>query len=206
MSVKSYFHTLIYSEKLGSPQSLKRFNKELLKEAYQIASFDKNGKKWSGDNYPGGFTSYASMSQLHKQSSTFAKLSAKIKTHAVKYIKSLDYEIKASELEMTSCWVNIVPPGHFHSLHLHPLSTISGTYYLKTPKNCGDLRFEDPRLSKLMAAPNRKANAKTTNKQFIKIKAEENNLVLFESWLRHEVEKNLSQEDRVSISFNFNWF
>jgi uncharacterized protein (TIGR02466 family) len=30
-------------------------------------------------------------------------------------------------------------------------------------------------------------------------------VVLFESWLRHEVAANQAEEDRVSISFNYHW-
>jgi hypothetical protein len=35
---------------------------------------------------------------------------------------------------MTDCWVNIMPPSAAHSLHLHPLSFMSGTYYVATPR------------------------------------------------------------------------
>ena len=31
-------------------------------------------------------------------------------------------------------------------------------------------------------------------------------LVLFESWLRHEVSANLTRAERISVSFNYNWF
>jgi uncharacterized protein (TIGR02466 family) len=31
-------------------------------------------------------------------------------------------------------------------------------------------------------------------------------VVLFESWLRHEVPPNPSKAPRISISFNFSWF
>ena len=31
-------------------------------------------------------------------------------------------------------------------------------------------------------------------------------VVLFESWLRHEVPPNQSSSERVSISFNYSWF
>ena len=50
---------------------------------------------------------------------------------------------------MTDCWVNIMPRHAVHSLHLHPLAVISGTYYVATPRGCSRLRFEDPRLDKL---------------------------------------------------------
>ena len=91
-------------------------------------------------------------------------------------------------------------------MHLHPQSVISGTIYLATPKNSGNLKFEDPRLSKFMAAPARKTHAKLTNQTFVEIEPHAGYVVLFESWLRHQVEPNLTQKDRVSISFNYSHF
>ena len=46
---------------------------------------------------------------------------------------------------MTDCWVNIMGQGAAHSLHLHPLSSISGTYYVAVPRGAPGLKFEDPR-------------------------------------------------------------
>ena len=60
---------------------------------------------------------------------------------------------------MTDCWINMMPRGVTHGLHLHPLSTISGTYYVRTPKGVPGLKLEDPRLDRFMAAPPRRADA-----------------------------------------------
>lgn len=43
--------------------------------------------------------------------------------------------------------------GVTHSLHLHPNSVVSGTYYVATPRGCAGLKFEDPRMSRFMASP-----------------------------------------------------
>jgi uncharacterized protein (TIGR02466 family) len=206
MAIKKCFPTLLYYEKLASPSQTKSLQRDLLKEVPQWQETDFNGQEWSESNYTGGYTSYSSISDLHKRSSTFQKLSDHLRKHALVFLKALEYEIPSKELQMTSCWINVVPPGHSHSLHLHPLSLISGTYYLKVPKKCGSLKFEDPRLSKFMAAPPRKAQASMHNQAYLHFQPKENYVVLFESWLRHEVEKNLSHQDRISISFNFNWF
>ena len=107
---------------------------------------------------------------------------------------------------MTDCWVNIMPQHVVHGLHLHPLSTISGTYYVQTPKGCPGLKFEDPRLERFMAAPPRKANGRPEMKPWIALPAEAGNVVLFESWLRHEVPPNTMKAQRISISFNYGWF
>jgi uncharacterized protein (TIGR02466 family) len=50
-------------------------------------------------------------------------------------------------------WANINPPGGFNRTHIHPNSLWSGVYYVKTPKNCGHLKLEDPRSVSLMTRP-----------------------------------------------------
>lgn len=105
---------------------------------------------------------------------------------------------------MTDCWVNIMPRHVVHGLHLHPLSTLSGTYYVQTPRGCSGIKFEDPRLDRFMAAPPRRAGAR--NAPWVVYPAEAGTVVLFESWLRHEVASNPLEAERVSISFNYGWF
>jgi uncharacterized protein (TIGR02466 family) len=105
---------------------------------------------------------------------------------------------------MTDCWINMMPRGVTHGLHLHPLSTISGTYYVRTPKGVPGLKLEDPRLDRFMAAPPRRADA--GQQPWLTMPVAAGSLLLFESWLRHEVPPNTAAAERVSISFNYNWF
>jgi len=107
---------------------------------------------------------------------------------------------------MTDCWVNVMSHQVVHGLHLHPLASISGTYYVRTPRGCSGLKFEDPRLDRFMAAPPRKVRARRDNQVWVTIPAEQGNLVLFESWLRHEVAPNPTEAERISVSFNYSWF
>lgn len=201
--IQAWFPTLIYYAPL-SQRAGAAFNRELLKECYQLRDFDLEGQKWSKSNYPGGYTSYGSLDKLHRFSSTFEMLEKKIARHVSAYAKALEMDLAGRKLEMTDCWVNIMPRQAVHSLHLHPLSTISGTYYVRTPRNCSTIKFEDPRLSKFMAAPPKLPNA--TQRPHISYQAEAGNVILFESWLRHEVGANPARTDRISISFNYNWF
>jgi uncharacterized protein (TIGR02466 family) len=90
-------------------------------------------------------------------------------------------------------------------MHIHPLSVISGTYYVKVPKDASGIKFEDPRMDRFMAAPPKKSDAKKANRTSYTINSKPGNLVLFESWLRHEVPASTSEEDRISISFNYDW-
>ena len=92
------------------------------------------------------------------------------------------------------------------NLHLHPLATISGTYYVRTPRGCSALKFEDPRLDRYMAAPPRRAGPGGGAPEWVSVPARQGGIVLFESWLRHEVPANPVAAERVSISFNYSWF
>ncbi len=123
-----------------------------------------------------------------------------------KFARSVEWDLRGRRLEMTDCWVNIMPRQAAHTLHLHPLSTLSGTYYVQVPDAAPGIKFEDPRLERFMAAPPRKRSCRIENRQWVTVPANAGSLVLFESWLRHEVTPNTRRQDRVSISFNFNWF
>lgn len=205
MTTRAWFPTLIYHDWLQRGGRA-GFNRELLIESHQIRDHDLAGQRWSKKNYPGGYTSYGSLDKLHKFSSTFMELERKLTRHALRYAKALELDLTDRQLVMTDCWVNIMPRQVAHSLHLHPLSTISGTYYIRTPRGCTGLKFEDPRLSKFMAAPPRRADCREENRNHIVYPATAGKLTLFESWMRHEVPANPVAAERISVSFNFNWF
>jgi uncharacterized protein (TIGR02466 family) len=205
MPVHKLFPTRIYTARLQGAGTV-ALNRELLKEARQIRDHDAAGRKWSARRYPGGYTSYGSLCHLQKMSSTFAVLERKLRRHVHAYVQSLELDMAGRSLAMTDCWVNVMTRNVVHGLHLHPLSTISGTYYVQTPRSCSGLKLEDPRLDRLMAAPPRRATAGPENQPWITIPAQAGHLVLFESWLRHEVPPNPAAGERVSISFNYNWF
>lgn len=181
------------------------FNRELLQECHQLRDFDDAGRRWSARNYPGGYTSYGSLDKIHKMSSTFIELESHLNRHARAFARALDWDLAGRGLVMTDCWVNIMRHRTAHSLHLHPLSVVSGTYYVATPRGCSGLKFEDPRMSRFMAAPPRIATARAINRPHVTYPAEAGRLILFESWLRHEVPSSPVRSERVSISFNYAW-
>ena len=204
MPTRAWFPTLIYHEPLLRA-GLGRFNPNLADECRNLRDYDSAGRRWSAKNYPGGYTSYASLNQLHKFSSTFTDLERRITAHVRKFAAALDMDLRGRTITMTDFWVNIMPEHATHSLHLHPLSFISGTYYVATPAGCPGLKFEDPRLSKFMAAPPKTAGARPANRPHITYPARAGHVILFESWLRHEVAPNRTTAERISVSFNYNW-
>ena len=205
MPTQAFFPTLIYSASLRA-KTAADLNAQLLKECLQLRHDDNAGRRWSAKNYPGGYTSYNSAHRMQHMSPTFETLQRRLGPHVRAFAEQLELDLTGRELQMTDCWVNIMPRHGVHSLHLHPLATISGTYYVKTPKGSPGLKFEDPRLDRFMAAPPRRADARRENRPWITMPAEAGGLLLFESWLRHEVVPNRQAAERISVSFNYNWF
>lgn len=200
MATRDLFATRIHVAPLrrGGARAL---NARLLRECEQLRHDDVAGQRWSRRNYPGGYTSYGSLSRLHEISPGFAELERLIRRHVRRYAAELGFDAADRPLVMTDCWINIMAATAVHGLHLHPLSTISGTYYLRTPAGSPGLKFEDPRLDRFMAAPSRRATD-----TWITVPARAGQVVLFESWLRHEVPMHRGMGERVSVSFNYNWF
>jgi len=210
MPVQALFPTRIYTARLESRAAAdghgKSMNSRLLRECRQLALDDQAGRTWSRTNYPGGYTSYSSASRMHQMSPTFAQLEKRIDVHVRSFARRLDFDLAGRKLSMTDCWVNVMTRQVVHGLHLHPLASISGTYYVRTPHGCSGLKFEDPRLDRYMASPPRKVRPRRENQVWVTIPAEQGNLVLFESWLRHEVAPNPTEAERISVSFNYSWF
>jgi uncharacterized protein (TIGR02466 family) len=199
MTIHNFFATSVYDQKLIKAAAKRNaLHLQIMRELDDLLALDKGGRIWSKENYSKGYTSYASANNLHLSSSTFGILEKLINPHVRLFAKSLGFNLGGRKLAMSTCWINFMRPGCQHSLHLHPLSIISGTYYVQTPTGASAIRFEDPRLDRFMASPPRKNYLE-------EVKAQSGKLVLFESWLRHDVSANQSKKPRVSISFNYEW-
>jgi uncharacterized protein (TIGR02466 family) len=202
--IERLFATPIYTGRMA-PRELTALNPCLLRECRQLREDDSAGRRWSLQNYPGGFTSYHSANKMHLNSPTFARLERRLAAHVAKFVRALQWDLGRRTLEMTDCWVNIMPRGTSHGLHLHPVSALSGTYFVQTPRGCPGLKFEDPRLDRFMASPPRRADAARENQPWVVLPAVAGSFALFESWLRHEVAANPLRAERISISFNYHW-
>jgi uncharacterized protein (TIGR02466 family) len=199
---QALFPTLVHVARLPE-RSRATLNRELKREAAQLREADAAGRRWSARNYPNGYTSYGSLDRLHRMSSTFGALEAKLRRHVLAYARELGYDLDGRALAMTDCWINVMGRDAAHGLHLHPTSTISGTYYVQVPRGAPGLKFEDPRLDRFMATPPRRPDAPSP---WVTVPAIPGQVVLFESWLRHEVPQQRVAAERISVSFNYGWF
>jgi len=135
----------------------------------------------------------------------FGELKTLLDRHARAFAKDLAFDLKGGRLKLDSLWVNVLKPGAGHSGHIHPHSVISGTVYVRTPKGSSALKLEDPRLPLMMAAPPRRADAPQDQQPFVYLDPQPGAVLMWESWLRHEVPPNAARSERISISFNYGW-
>lgn len=191
--IESLFPTLVSRGTFPGSASL---NRKLLTEIEDFRRQDKMGREWSKENYRGGYTSYASLSDMQFRSPLFSNFAEALQPHANAFAKAHGWQMKGLSLEMNACWINVMARHTYHSSHVHPHSVLSGTYYVSTPKGSVALKLEDPRSGLFMHSPARKS-------LFHDVTASAGTFVLFESWLRHEVPPNQSAEPRISISFNY---
>jgi len=167
-----------------------------------FAAEDQAGRRWSREHRYHGYTSYASLNDLPKRDPAFAELGKLLIRHAASFAAECAFHLPRKP-QLDSLWVNLLKSGGQHSGHIHPQSIISGTLYVEVPAQSGAIRFEDPRLPLMMAAPQRRKDAPQELQPFVSVEPRPGLLLMWESWLRHEVLPGTGRGDRLSISFNF---
>lgn len=203
-NIRSLFATRLYHASLNNHGSIDPA--ELESSCYSIATDDEAGQDWCEANGFAGYTSYASLTDLPWRFPIFADVVKALDAHVAAFAKDLDFDLGEKELKLEDIWINILPPGGIHTGHIHPHSAISGTTYVAMPEGASALKLEDPRLQMMMAAPPRTKDAREEMRQFIYVKPKVGDVLLWESWLRHEVPMNEAEDDdRISVSFNYSW-
>lgn len=197
--ISTLFVTKLYRATIEEGAAL---NAELLKSCRAIAEEDRAGQAWSAEKGYRGYTSYASLNDLPKRDPGFAALKAVLDKHAAAFARELHLEL-GRKLKLDSLWINVLAPGGVHTGHIHPHSVLSGTYYVDTPTGASALKLEDPRHPLMMAAPPRREDAPEAERTFVYVSPKAGDLIMWESFVRHEVPANTAKRPRVSISFNY---
>jgi len=205
MALRPLFVTQVYEATLADAPRFADFNAELKDACQMLAAEDRAGQAWCREHGYAGYTSYASLADLPTRASVFGELKTRLDRHAATFAKALELDLGGRRLKLDSLWVNILKPGGAHSGHIHPHSVLSGTVYVAVPPGASALKLEDPRLPLMMAAPPRRADAAETARSFIYLTPEPGTVLMWESWLRHEVPANRAKSPRVSVSFNYGW-
>jgi uncharacterized protein (TIGR02466 family) len=203
-SISSLFVTRLYRAALaehGDPVD----RAELEASCFSIAGDDEAGQAWCEENGYAGYTSYASLTDLPWRFPIFTDLVRALDAHVAAFAEDLEFDLGEGRLKLEDIWINILPEGGMHSGHIHPHSVISGTTYVSMPEGTSAIRFEDPRHARMMAAPPRRKDAREGLRPFIYVAPQAGDVLLWESWLRHEVPMNMAEDERISVSFNYAW-
>ena len=196
MATTQLFPTFIQTETLATSLIA-----ELEAACWMIEDGDTAGHTWCEEQGYPGYSSYASLDDLDTRHPAFADLVAQLDAQALAYANALDWQLGTARLVCDSLWVNILGEDGHHSGHIHPNSVISGTCYVAMPPGAGALKFEDPRLPFMMAAPRQIETPK--HPRFAYFTPEPGTVLMWESWLRHEVMPHRGEAARISISFNY---
>ena len=198
MTSRPLFVTNLYQAAIADPALLD----DLAHSIRTLSVDDRAGVGWSRDNHYAGYTSYASLDDLPRRDPVIGDLAKLLAKHAVAFATDCAFDL-GRKPKLDSLWVNLLKSGGHHSAHIHPHSIISGTFYVEAPAGSGAIRFEDPRLPMMMAAPQRRTDAPEAMRNFVTIQPEPGMLLLWESFVRHEVLPGKGKAERLSISFNF---
>ena len=185
--MKDIFRISIYENKLNINNSkLIKYILNLKKQSKGVNKTNITG--WQSNN-------------LNLTESIFKELNNEISNNFLKYINQIPLK---NDFKISSMWANVNSYKDYNVAHDHGSSVISGVFYIKTPKQCGNIFFKHPfsQIINNVWYGSVKENSYYNSTSF-KIEPVENKLILFPGWLEHGVESNLNKkEPRISISFN----
>lgn len=197
------FASPIYRKQLReNADEIVSLNDEIAEMFTRIRARDEEGQEWCKEQYSNGYTSYYSLPTLQNWIPAIQKLEEWLEPHIQEFRRHAMME-DTPKLFMTDSWANVMGDGTKHGWHQHNKSTISGTYYVRTPPGCSGLLFGEPPLDRSVAQQER---------QLIECPAKAGYVILFESWQRHTVPPNQAsvdwlgaRDERISVSFNYHW-
>jgi len=124
-------------------------------------------------------------------------------------VDHLDHEVSACAkqvglppLEIQNIWININPPGAYNHLHNHVGSVLSGVYYVEAGENQGNIQFErtDGAEYHIPLRVEKETYYTSTRATYA---CKTGACYIFPGWLKHSVQGNRSNTDRISVSFNY---
>jgi len=188
-----FFATPVWASKI---ENYKTINEEIYKYIINLQQSDKDGiiksniKGWHSKDF----------NLNDKEALSFVKL---ITPSIEKVINDMNWDTTKQVAKITSMWAIINKGGASNARHHHGNSSISAAYYVRAPKNCGEIVFYDPRPAPVYSHPFAIA-PNSLNAMVNSVTPSEGVLVLFPSYLDHSVNPNLSNDERIVISFNIN--
>ena len=191
--ILKFFPLPIFQYKLDNH---KEHNQNLSKYIYELYEVDKKGLARSNQ---GGWHSKP-FDLKDKEKAPF-KFFTDIQKYVADVFKEYGWHYTPGKVNLTEMWAIINKKNNFNLEHTHPNNYLSAAYYVKAPQNCGSFRVSNPNQIARERIP--LSDKKTElNMNIAQIQPVEGDLLLFPAYLPHSVGINLSDEDRIVISFN----
>ena len=187
-AVLQFFPTLVWRQELP-PSRAKAVNGRMMEAIEEILS--------PRSAQPPG-VGWQTAQDLHLRPE-FADLAKVITEAGEAALRSIEAEHNG--LTITGCWANINPPDARHRAHTHPNNYLSGVYYVRAPQGGNHISITDPRVQRSVMQPRFKKDS-VLNASVINLEVADGVMILFPSWLQHDVRRNASNEERVTIAFN----
>ena len=196
-----YFPTCIFFADFEDSDA---FNARLGLELYEWRAEDRDGVVRSNLPETGTWHSQVDMAQRAQ----YRGLADRILQCTRAVFDDMGYDPRWRP-EISNMWANIAPRYGQNRSHTHPGSLWSGVYYVQVPQGAGRIHFTDPRPQAMVLQPvyARAAEARPESWTEVHYEPLEGRVILFPSWLVHEVRPNMSEveggrADRISVSFN----
>jgi uncharacterized protein (TIGR02466 family) len=180
-----------------SIQEHQELNLELTKYIYELRENDKEGldKSNSGGGWHSPYFEISKSEVLKKFVSKIFPFIHEITT------KQYGWNCTPDKIRITTMWSIVNQKNSYNVRHFHPNCHLSAAYYVKAKEKCGNIMFYDPIDQKVMQAPNKNVLNDLSSESIFAV-PEEGDLLIFPSYLHHSVEENLSEDERIVISFN----
>jgi hypothetical protein len=206
MTLRPLFVTHLYEGSLAADKGFEAFNAELEDACRAIAAEDRAGRAWAKEKGYSGYTSYASLDDLPQRDSLFADLKKKLDKHAAAFAKDLN--LRAGRRQA----------GDGQPVDQHPQARRRPQRPHPSPQRAvghGLCRHPARRLGPEAGGsapaaddgrahpPGRRAGGPLQT--FVYVQPQPGTVLMWESWLRHEVPANAARQERISISFNYAW-
>ena len=198
------FPLTIFKSKVSLESSLKR---QMIDEIYKMEKkstpeSEKNqGRSWTGDTQGFEF--------LHKDKK-FEKFFIEVKKKLFEYIEILRIDQNQIDIYIQRSWATLSRGVEHISMHKHMQSHLSFAYYLKKEKTDANIVFvsenhQNEFLPALFISPGVQKKKIITgrniyNSPFAICEANEDEILIFPSKTPHQTQKNIKNNERISIS------
>jgi len=136
---------------------------------------------------------------LHPEMQEFVDI---LNENVAEVVRAYRVDTTKATVDLATCWAIVNGKLASGVIHCHPNSFLSGVYYVRTNDESGDIFFQDPRhVASMWSCPVTEHTPWTIRQ--VSYHPVSGGMLIFPSWLYHGVEPNLSDDPRISLSFNF---